>query len=471
MTLDTRQHILLSIIGHLGMLGIVVLAYTLWLERGTTFDASLYSYTIILREYFYIPHDRWINYLWQWIPIIGVKSGVSLPVFLTLMSVAPILFIYAIFVLITHGFRNAMAGLYLVLSLLILTRYKFYSAISEIYLSTVFVALMVGWMTMDRGRFHRFSKGTYIFLGVLITGLSYLGHPLIFIPLGVVIFFDFLMLEQWKSWAHIIWAASCSLLFAIKYFSVTSTSYEGNIIDSFQKGLSDKGFLKGTSELYTVEIFCNYVETQWAFPLLVCFLMLLYLIAKRKILAAVWIVIASIFWILFVLHFCGYLQKPVLFMIEGYFGVLSLVILLPMLYINLDKPWLRNIRAGIIICLIIFGLHRISTVRPFYTKRIADMKQVLAVNEGAASRNLIAPMNAMVYDKYWFVWSVPYESFIHSSLRQSGETSILSYDSHPSESLFNKPVEVMLATDKDSIHLMNTAYFDVDVRPFVWVKR
>jgi|GEM_PF-3402840 len=470
MQVNKKQHVILSIIGHLGMIGILVMAYTLWLERGTTFDSSLYSYTIILRESFYIPHQRRINFLWQWIPILGVKSGVSLPTFLKLMSVAPILFVYGIYILICHGMKNALAGLYLVLSLVILTRFKFYSAISEIYLSTVFVALLLSWMTIDRSRFINLSKSSFIGMGILIISFAYFGHPLIFFPIGVAILFDYLMLGKWKSFPHFIWLISSGLIFAIKYFSVGSGSYEGKAVDNFQNEISAQGFLARTADLYSAEIFWNYVETQWAFPLVACLSMLLYLIAKKKILAAALVLCSTSVWVIFVLNFCAYLTMPTLFMIEGYFGFIGLLMLLPLVYIQINTAWFHNLRVGLIICLIVFGLHRITSVRPFYTTRIADITQRMAMSESAASRNMLAPISAPIWEKYWFVWSVPFESMLHSSLRLSGKTSIISFDNQPKEALFEQPFEVMLGTDRDSIHLMNSTYFDMDSRPFVRVE-
>ena len=116
-----RNEIFLKLIGHLGMLGLCVLAGVLWLERSTTFDSSLYSYMIIWREGFYTPHDRNINMLWQWIPILAVKYGVSLSAFLKIMSLSPIIFLYSVFLIIVHGLKNSLCGVYLVLCCLLYT--------------------------------------------------------------------------------------------------------------------------------------------------------------------------------------------------------------------------------------------------------------------------------------------------------------------------------------------------------------
>lgn len=457
-------------LGHLGMLGILALAWVLWLERSTSFDSSLYSYMLIWRESFYIPHDRMINYLWQWIPILGLKSGVSLPTFMKLMSLAPILFLYTCFIVIVHGFKNSVAGLYLVLCLLGLTRYKFYSAISEIYLSVGLIALLIAWLTIDRDRYHPMSQQKYTLVGALFIILCYLGHPLIFLPVGVLIGFDYLMKERWKSSAHFIWMALAGLLFLVRYMSSKGSFHEGHVMSGFMESIAGPDLLGRTANLYTMDIFWHYVETQWVFPIVVSFLLLLYLAVKKKYLAIVCLLFAEVLWVIFAVHVCAYLEKPFLFMIEGYFGFLALFFFLPLLYIEVDQGWRAYVRLGFGLGLIIFGLHRIYSVRTFYTERIESINQTIRYNEDLSSRNLVAPVDEETWDTYWFLWSVPFESLMHSSLSESGKSAVLLLSNKPKETLFRAPFEVMLGTDKDSIKNMNPNYFQMDERPFVKAK-
>lgn len=458
---------LLTLIGHFGMLGVLALACWLWVERSTIFDSSLYSYTMIMREGFFIPHDRRINFLWQWIPILGLKLGVSLPTFMKLVSISPILFLYAIFGFIVHFLKHRIGGIYLVLSLLILTRYKFYSAISEIYLSVAFVALMLTWLTMDRSNLLWLGKKGYTVLGIGIVSLCYLGHPLIFYPLGVAIVFDYCMQKKWVSMNHVIWLATASVLFVIKYAITASSSHEGKVVESFQQNSSGLDFLSSIADLYTIDIFWRYVETQWAFPLIICALMFIYLLSNRKYLASSVLLLSSIVWVIFVAQLNAYLDKPYLFMVEGYFGLLALIILLPLLYIEFTETRYAHFRNFLALALIIFGLHRISSVRPFYANRMSDLKQKMSLNDGFNSRNLVFDISTETWDKYWFFWSVPFESLLLSSIDQGGETYIISLDRRPEQTLFEKPFDIMLGTDKDSIINLNPDFFNIDRRPFV----
>ena len=459
----------LILIGHIGMLGILALAWCMWLERSTIFDSSLYSYMMIWREGFYIPHDRRINYLWQWIPILSLKLGVSLPTFLKLVSVSPILFLYGVFAFIVHFLKHKMGGLYLVLSLVVLTRYKFYSAISEIYLSVAFVALMFAWLTMDRSNLLWLGKRTYPILGIGIIALCYLGHPLVFYPMGVLLIFDYSLQEKWVSKNHLVWLAATCTLFILKYVVAKGSSYEGKVVEDFQGNTFSFDFLTSTLDLYTVQIFWRYVETQWAFPFLVCVVMLIYLLLQKKIIASIIVLSSSIVWIIFVAQLNAYLIRPHLFMIEGYYGLLVLIILLPFVYAKFENANFVHLRNVVALALIIFGLHRISSVRSFYTHRMNDVKQKISLKKENDSRNLVFGTNQATWDTYWFFWSVPFESLILSSLDKEQESSVILLDNNPSNEILEEPFEIMLGTDKDSIKNLNLDFFNVDQSPFVQI--
>jgi len=237
----TNDQTLLRILGHLGMLALLCLAWVFWLERSTTYDSSLYSYMLITREAVYTPHDRMINYLWQWIPILSLKMGLSLKTFMYIMSLAPILFLYAVYCLISYGLKNALAGLYMILCLVVLTRYKFYSAIPEIYLGSSFVALMIAWLTQEKHQKQISSNWKNILIGLGIVSLCFLGHPLMFIPLCVVLGFDYLMKQDWKSVPHFVLVGFAAVLFLIKYLQGRGSAHEGKVIVGFFDNISGVG--------------------------------------------------------------------------------------------------------------------------------------------------------------------------------------------------------------------------------------
>ena len=466
MSVSTRSDILWKVIGHLGMIALVVLAYTLWLERSTTYDSSLYSYMMITRESMYTPHDRWLNYLWQWIPLFFLKLDVSLSTFMKIMSVAPILFLYVVYILITHLLKNALAGVYLVVVMVAMTRYKFYSAIPEVYLGMAFVALMVAFLTSRSRREGAMTRLTKVGWGVGILCLTYLGHPLLFYPMITVIGLDYLYRKKWNSKIHILLVLLAVFLFIIKYLNGTSSSHEGPVIDNFFSSLSSGGFL----DLYSLDIFWRYVETQWAFPLVLVGIMLILLVKNGNLLFVGGLIFAAVVWVIFVAHLGAYLEKPFLFMIEGYFILLAPMLFLPMLYVRLDRTWVKHISALLMLILILFGCHRMYSVRPFFSARIADINQKMDLGKQLGHRNVITPAGPGMWEKHWYLWAIPYESLILSSLDNDGESSVLMINTYPERKYMEEPFEVMIGVETDSLKYMETPFFQFDPSPFVFLK-
>jgi hypothetical protein len=450
-------------IGHLGMILLMVLAYTLWLERSTTYDSSLYSYMLITRQSMYTPHDRYLNYLWQWIPLLSLKWGASLATFMKIMSLAPILFLYSIYITITHILKNALGGVYLVLVMLVMTRYKFYSAISEVYLGMAFVGLMLAFLTSSWAHDKSKSSGFLIGGGIIILCLSYLGHPLMFYPMITVIGLDYLYRGNWKSGEHISLGGVAIILFVVKYLNGTSSSHEGPVINNFFTSLSSGEFW----HLYSLDIFWRYVETQWALPLVLVGLMLILLLKDKKFLFVIGLISAAMIWVVFVVHLGAYLEKPYLFMIEGYFLLLAPILFLPLMYLRLHSVWLKNVAAILALVLLIFGCHRIYSVRPFYTARIADVSQKVEQGKQLGHRNMITPAGEHMWDKHWYLWAIPYESLMLSTIHEDGESAVLMVNSYPDKKYLEQPFEVMIGIETDSLKNIQDTYFRFDTSRFV----
>ena len=465
---SNNKDFLWNAIGHLGMLSLLVLSCILWLERSTTFDSSLYGYMLLTREVFYTPHDRWLNYLWQWIPLLAIKFGVSLSTFLKIFSVAPILFLYFIYWIIAHVFKNYKAGIYLVLISLVLVRYKFYSAISEIYLGLGFVALMLCLLTSKWFMNEQTSDFKKIGVGILILVFNYLGHPLMFFPMGVVIFLDYLINKDWKSKTHFALMGATILLFIIKYLNGKGSSHEGPVIDSFFQSIGSGSFIETTSNLYSLNVFWQYAGTQWIFPLIIVIGLLIYFVKEKRFAFVIVLSSACIFWVVFVAHLTSYLKEPTYFMIEGYYHLIGPLLFTPLLYFKWDKS--KYIQMGILVLLIGYGTYGVYSSRPFYTERISDLRSKLQIGNDLGSRNLIAPAEKQVWDTYWYLWSVPFESLIHSTLINEGKSSLMIIDSYPNKSHFEKPFDVMIGVPTDTLKNMECTYFNFDTRPFIPLK-
>jgi len=100
---------------------------------------------------------------------------------------------------------------------------------------------------------------------------------------------------------------------------------------------------------------------------------MIYLCVQKKYIAVVYLCFANMVWAIFVINLCAYLEKPYLFMIDGYFGLMALMMFAPVLYIKSKKAWFSKARLGLMAILIVFGIHRITTVSTFFEDMVSAL--------------------------------------------------------------------------------------------------
>ena len=462
-----------TIIGHLAFIMLFVIAFVFYKERTLNFDSAFYAIRLLATVDFYTPHGRGINYLWQWIPLLIFKFGGSLKMFMYAMSLAPLLLMYGIYLIITHVFKNPKAGVFLALALVLTTRYKFYAAISEIYLSIGLVALVVAWLSINEEKFlayQGYSPTKKLMITLFLICLTYLGHPFIIFPLLFVLGADVIWNERWKD--KLAWTGiACALLlffgrYALIIFS--SGSYERSKMGSVSLS-TFKQVILHPFETYSVSILGNFADSQWLFAILLFLVGTFFLFRKNK-LFALYLLLYSAFWFVFVASVCSYLQGDIYAMIEGYCGYFAVAWALPIVYLSeADAKWkmVLPIAASF---LLLFSIHRIYTKSTFFTQRLAKLEKIVelnAVDDESASRNIMLKMDGKYWKQLWYPWSVPYETLILTSLKDAESTYIIyiaddakKVEKHTKHNLRYMP------PFNDDTYALPKRYFNIDRRPF-----
>ncbi len=456
-----------TLIGHLAFLLLFVIAFVFYKERTLNFDTSFYSIRILATGDFYIPHGRGINYLWQWIPLLVFKMGGSLKSFMMAMSLGPLIMLYAFYLFIAHVLKNSKAGVYLVLAMVMCIRYKYYAAISEIYLSIGLIALVVACLSMDKKRFN-LKPYQHLLASLFFISLTYLGHPFIIFPLLFVLGADLIWHNRWKdkmAWLGIIGAV---ILFASRYLLIifSGASYERGKMGSV--GLETfANVILHPSEVYSLSILWSFIDSQWFFAVALFLLSLFFLFRRNKLFAA-YLIAFTLCWFVFVAGVCSYLQGDIYAMIEGYCGFFGLAWALPAIYLLPPKYKHSWILPLCISCLLLFSIHRIYKKAPFFTSRLAKIEKTIAENTNIQNRNHMLKMEGRFWKELWYPWSVPYESLILSSLENPNLSSILYIaDSEKKIEKYSKQEMRYMPPFNDDTFALPEHYFKVDKRPFV----
>jgi hypothetical protein len=98
-----------------------------------------------------------------------------------------------------------------------------------------------------------------------------------------------------------------------------------------------------------------------------------------------------------------------------------------------------------------------------------DMRGKISMRDNSDSRNLVFDTSLAVWDRYWLIWSVPFETLFLSTLEDRERSTIILLDKNPDQALLESPFEIMIGTQQDSIKNLNSRYFNIDSSPFIQV--
>ena len=424
------------------------------------FDSAYYTFNLLYNQDFYIAHGRTISYASQWMPLLAMKLGFSLKTVLVVYSMSFMLLFYGIYNLIVYGFRNIEGGIFLALAVSLTVRYKFYAGISEVFFSLALAALLIGWLTKNRDQFHRLTAWQNLLIGILLVLVLTTGHPIIILPVLSFFAFDVCYNRRWKdlyNWGLIAFAVG---VFYYRFSSIQGNtgSYESN---RFNNAFANLEEFNGLFELRVWEIIQWYFETQYAFPIVICAVCLLILIARKKILSSLVILLSVLALLAMIMVTYSYLNGKIYAMIDGYIGLIGVVLAIPIFYVLL-KSKQHLISVVVITLLLAFNLHRIYGTREFFQKRQSYIEEMIEQNVQPNQRKLVLRMQDFIWDQFWYPWAMPYETLLYSSIKHpENAASIYMAEWNEGEEKWEKLKEV-LPGDGRKIQNLPKKYFQLD---------
>ncbi|MEM8528064.1 MAG: hypothetical protein AAGG68_25705 [Bacteroidota bacterium] len=451
---------LLQVLGH-AFFGILILwSIIFYKERMLHFDSAYYTFNLLYHQDFYIAHGRTISYASQWMPLLAMKLGCSLKVILIVYSMSFMLLFYGIYNLIVYGFKNVEGGIFLALAVSLTVRYKFYAGISEVFFSLTLAALLIGWLTKNRDQFYRLTSWQNLLIGMLLVLVLTTGHPIIILPVLSFFAFDICYNKRWKDWYNwgLIGFAVSIFYYRFSKIQGDTGSYESN---RFNNAFANLEEFSGLFELRVWEIIQWYFETQYTFPVIICAICIIILIARKKILSSLVILLSVVALLAMILVTYSYLSGRIYAMIDGYIGLIGVVLSMPIFYVIL-KSKQHFLSVLIITFLLAFNLHRIYGKRDFFQKRQSYIEEIIEKNTQLNQRKLVLRMQDFIWDQFWYPWALPYETLLYSSIKHpENAATIYMAEWNEGEDKWGKLQEV-LPGDGRKIKNLPTKYFKLD---------
>lgn len=436
-------------------------ALVLFKERLFAFDTAYYTFHVLNYGEYFIKHNRFISYLSQWILLVGINFQWPLTLTLALFSASFYIWFYAIYIILVHHYKNVFGGLFLLLSMVLTMRYKFFAAISEITFALCLAAALV--ILIDHLWEEKKSKPFDIFFFALL-GLGILGsHLAVLYPLGIVLTTLFFARKAYGERHNWIWPGLLSLIFLVKYIGVQGDDYEAGKLAVLQETGLISDLILNFSNYAISNILRNYLLEEY-FPILLVFIFLVGLLIQRKSYLVSLILIAGILiWLGINAVVYSYLKDHILIMVDGYLALLGPIFAVPIYYfLTADffaeggKKWLLYTSIG----LLIFSGYQMLDKRKFFQQRLGYIQQTVQLNEGCQQKKWLIDNSQFNWQKMWYPYELPHESLLLSALngKEHCYTFYANTDS-PADASFLQTTGFLQFNHASSIESINNGFY------------
>jgi hypothetical protein len=401
--LEIHSERILEVTGHLFFIGFTLWAALYFRERLLNNDAGYYTWHLVNNLEPFIKHERYINYLTMLPPALAAKMGASLKTTLIIYSSIFGLIYYTYFLIATYRWKNLKAGFLLVLALILTMRTKHYAGHTEVTMAIGQLTLLWAWITADKNQGEEKSKYYWPVIAVILA-MMLLTHPVIVVPLLMLLGYKMIDRSEWKSkhsWSLMVLSA---VLFAIKIFS--ATSYETDKASSLGSAVE---VFTNPEKYYVFHIVKRFFEKELHFPTLIFLLSVGFLIRMKKYLSGIYILCCAIVLLAMVIVSHSYLQSDVYIMIDGYMGMLGIVFAVVITQVFL-KNNNRLLGVPLVLLLVVYSSDRIISRGDFFTKRLAYYEKTFDMYPGHSK--LFVPMSLHDWNQLYYPYEIPAESLI-----------------------------------------------------------
>ncbi len=443
---------------------LIVFACIFDVNRCTHFDNAFYLSEMLNSQKFAIMHGRYLEYAIQWLPLIGIKFGLSLTSIIFLFSINQALFFIAAYAIIKYFFGNRKVSIIFLLSLVLMIRYKYFSVISEIQLSLAALGLWYGYLTSSKLPSFWLINLAY---SLVLIALMYGGHP--FAYLAAALLWLLALIEQPNRKRLCIPLAVMMVSLVFKYLMVQGSGYESGKLAQ----------LLSKDENYDIaNIYWEYAMQQYPLVFILLFVASIVLLYRKKYFFTFFGLGMFVFLQLIILKLHSYLHHKEFFMLDGYLGILGFfaaVIIVQAFYLLLNK----NVLMAVLILLFGYSFYKIQKLNSYYDFRHGYHLAILnqATDAYGGDKFLLERQGNYDYELDWYVWSVGFETLLLSELHPEMQQGNLVYLKwrviNKNQDILNKENLIMWKPWTKYHHQssLNKQYFHISTQPYRRLQR
>ena len=441
--------------GHLFFICFLLGTIYYFAERLLNNDAAYYSFHVVNYESFFIKHERYISYFTQWLPILLAKAGCNLKTVLISYSAIFGIWFYGLYILIAHVWKSPKTGLLLVLALCLTMRYKHYAGHTEITFAIAVATTLFAWVIVPKDNLGWYSKKMDWLIKILFILWLYIIHPIIIIPLAMMLGIDIIVNKRWRNLDHLAFVLVLLLSFGVRFITVAKDSYESGKVSILSTGLE---VFTNPEKYYVFHIVKRYFDKEYHIVFLFFMFCFVYLFLKKELLPAIGLFLGNLCILALVIVTYSYLKGDVLIMIDGYLGMMGMVIGYT-IYLVADRIKKENIFAAAVALLVLFCTVRIQSKSKFMKQRLDYYAQTFRLYP--ENSKLYAPLKLHDWSKLWYPYEVPIESLMWSSMegKMPSKTIYIDYDAKNIIEKFPQSDVLYLFDSPMSISRLNPKFF------------
>lgn len=401
----------LILIGHFSFLIMAIFSLVYYQERMLHFDTADYAFNLLYSGDFHYRKGREVAILLQLLPLGAFKAGADLPTILQLYSLSFVLFYYLIFIIIVHGFKNPLGGIFLMLAMVLTLRYKFYAPVGEVVIALSTIGLLAGWVTKNKEHFKWLPQWANWLVGCLIIFFISKTHPFAYFSTLIVLGFVIVFFRRWKDlplWGMVLFALGSMFM---TYRQISQDGYETGRAAPIFNAVE---ILSEFTELYSWNRVFWYFDTEYALPLAVFLFSLIFMAVKKKWFSSLYLLLCFSALVAVIVVTYSYLDTPIYLMIDGYMAHIGVILALPITFFLLSSK--RPVWVALVCLLLIFSFDRIRNKRKFYQERQAYFMALIEEHTTEDNRKLLAHMRDFNWEKLWMPWPVGIETLMMSTL-------------------------------------------------------
>lgn len=445
-----------SVIEHILFLTLGVLSIILF-EARLYSDSSYYISRVINHESFWVEHHRFILIFSQWLPLIGLKIGLSLKSILVLYSIGHVLFFYFLFLICKYRYKDNSAGLMLLALQTLGIMSGFYVPMFELYYAAGFLVLFSTLLPSAKNIYLTLILAILLFF--IVTAHFYAYILVAYVLLIHSIKVKFKNFTQLTIFAIILTGCMIFKKLTIseyeygKSMAFLNTLKNGNYNLNYISNLFDflLKFYKSLSAIFIASIIGLGILKKYTQLFITLFFFLL--------------VLAMVNISFYGFHQSHY-QEQVYFPLSFITAYAFIYLLYPNIF---NGP--RLLLYGSLILIFMGRIYSIEENKTFYKERVIAMKKFIHSLKKYKSKKIIVSETAFKNDPNW---SFPIETMIFSSYNGPENTLTVCTETDASFNKNSEKIEphqyIFRKWEIYPIEHLNTHYFKLDTSIYLDIR-